>query len=164
MLTFDHIVTLFVAGMLLAFASAYARGEPDDRGQRAELPDQMMGGWCFDKLKTRALAAEGEYYHTRAAHPDDNDCANRGGIAVSKDGLISYRFGPQQVCKFDKIEPVGGGAYHVSMTCKRLGTGEEEENDFEWEIVPVPPTVPSDWEGDLPFSPDSLVWRDAPEG
>jgi hypothetical protein len=62
MLTFDRIVTLFVAGMLLAFASAYARGEPDDRGQRAELPDQMMGGWCFDKLKTRALAAEGEYY------------------------------------------------------------------------------------------------------
>jgi hypothetical protein len=50
----------------------------------AELPDKMMGGWCFDKLKTRALAAKGEYYHTRTDQPDD--CANRGGMAVSKDG------------------------------------------------------------------------------
>lgn len=84
----------------------------------AELPKEMLGAWCFDKLMTRALAAEGEYYHARAAH--GNDCANRGGYAIWTDGLTSYRFGPQQVCKFDKIEPVGGGAYHVSMTCKRV--------------------------------------------
>jgi hypothetical protein len=31
----------------------------------AELPDEMLGAWCFDKLKTRALAAEGEYYYAR---------------------------------------------------------------------------------------------------
>jgi len=60
----------------------------------------------------------------------------------------------------------------VTMTCKNPPEKKDKENDsewedevdYEWEIVPVPSTVPSDWEGELPFSPDSLVWRDAPEG
>jgi hypothetical protein len=84
----------------------------------ADLPSEMLGSWCFDKELTRALAVEGESYYYRSN--DTDDCGNRGGIEIRKGGSAYCRFGCSLACKFNKIESVGGGAYHVSETCKRL--------------------------------------------
>jgi len=153
------LTIIFVAIVAVGLHLRTARGEPLDR-----LPSEMLGAWCFDKSLTRALGAEGEFYYSRSN--DADDCANRGGIEIRKDGSVSCRFGCFLACKFDKIESVGGGAYHVSETCKRLRgeeRGEEEDNDFELEVVPLPvPPPPSDHSDDP--GKDALVMRTPPEG
>ena len=114
----------------------------------AELPSEMLGGWCIDKILSKTITrdpahqGEGAYYYRRITKElkdydaDGELCGNRGGIEILKDRLNFFRFGLiKRICKFEQIER-DGNAYQVSKNCKYLGEEKSERERSEYEVVP----------------------------
>src|SRR5258705_3111444 len=67
---------------------------------KAELPDAMLGAWCGHWAWQFPDDGAERWWRTN----DVEDCANRGGVRVRKDGYDYSRFGPQGSCEFTSIE------------------------------------------------------------
>jgi hypothetical protein len=67
---------------------------------KAELPKAMLGAWC-GQWGWQFPDDDAEHWWRT-----DNveDCGNRGGVRVRKNGYDYYRFGPQGSCKFTSIK------------------------------------------------------------
>ena len=132
----------------------------------AELPDELVGLWCFDKNKMWALAGKGlslEPY-TRLGWADGKTrneiprraCANRGGLTIGSDGTIATI--DSRPCKLD-VERLGPHFYRATETCP-----DEEPEHYELEIVPqFASPLESDW-SDEDGSVETLIIRHPPQG
>jgi hypothetical protein len=67
---------------------------------KAELPDAMLGAWCGHWAWQFPDDGAERWWRT----DDVEDCANRGGVRVRKEGYDYNRFGPQGSCEFTSIE------------------------------------------------------------
>jgi hypothetical protein len=67
---------------------------------KAKLPDEMLGAWC-GQWGYQFPNDDAEHWW-RAE--DVEECGNRGGVHVRKDGYDYNRFGPQGSCEFTAIE------------------------------------------------------------
>jgi hypothetical protein len=86
---------LFLAGAALIAVSASIAAKA-----AVELPSAMLGAWCGHWAWQ--FPDDGAERWWRA--DDVEDCANRGGVRVHKDGYDYNRFGPQGSCQFTTIE------------------------------------------------------------
>src|ERR1700757_203666 len=68
---------------------------------KTKLPDAMLGAWCGQW--GWQFPDDGDTEHWWRAD-DVEDCANRGGVRIRKNGYDYYRFGPQGSCKFTSIK------------------------------------------------------------
>jgi hypothetical protein len=77
-----------------------ATGAATAQTSKVELPDAMLGAWC-GQWGWQFPDDDAEHWWRT-----DNveDCANRGGVHVRKDGYDYNRFGPQGSCEFTSIE------------------------------------------------------------
>lgn len=67
---------------------------------KAKLPDAMLGAWCGSWGWQFPDDDAGHLWRT----DDVEDCANRGGVRIRKDGYDYNRFGPQGSCEFTSIK------------------------------------------------------------
>jgi len=79
-----------IAALFLATGAVHA----------AELPEAMLGGWCG----AGAYDNDGIGRWRRAVNNDAEECANKGGMQVRKDGWDYSRFGPLGFCRLVAIE------------------------------------------------------------
>ena len=68
---------------------------------KAELPDAMLGAWCG---QWGYQFPNDDAEHWWRVEGDVEDCGNRGGVRVRKNGYDCYRFGPRGSCKFTSIK------------------------------------------------------------
>jgi hypothetical protein len=96
----------------------------------AELPNYMLGYWCFNKTATRTLegyledGTDKRAIYSRARGFDD--CGNRGGMRLWRKSNRSIghtlgRFEWRENCKIEKIKRIKAGTYLLETSC----------NDFE---------------------------------
>jgi len=106
-----------IAALFLATGAATAQT------LKVELPDAMLGAWC-GKYSYHIPDEIGLHWWRTE---DVEDCANRGGIYVRKDGWDYYRFGPQGFCKFVSVQLLKdevteanrpGDVYRIHADCK----------------------------------------------
>ena len=69
----------------------------------------MLGPWCgqysYNFPNDRGAYHWWRVYNGDGFHVKDvEDCANRGGIHIRKDGYDYDRFGPQATCQFTAVE------------------------------------------------------------
>src|SRR5262249_27122487 len=83
---------LLIAGMVLASSVCHAE-------IKAKLPDKMLGAWCGSWGYQFPNDDAEHWWRTNNVE----DCANRGGVRVRKNGYDYNRFGPQGSCKFTEI-------------------------------------------------------------
>jgi hypothetical protein len=69
---------------------------------KTELPDAMLGAWCYAK-SWQFPDDDDDVEHLRPAG-DVGECGNRGAIQFRKDGFDYDRFGPYGSCQFTLIE------------------------------------------------------------
>ena len=152
------VKTLLLAGiaaLLLAIGAATAQSS------KVELPNEILGTWCNDWSAWTTAEVEGEYHYWPAN--DKDDCANRGGMTISQQGIEFHRFDWSKACKFTTIEfsrtadpamvppfrhpkdqenwqdmPLRRGAkltdvYLVHINCKADEDDEDDEQAFEIE-------------------------------
>ena len=120
----------------------------------AEVPSEMLGAWCLlDWRTTQTLVPKGEWasYYSRIKRfegPDSyHDCGHWGGMEITKDGLTLFRFRATWTCKFEETERVGPTTYRTIESCERVNGGDDRDrNHHEYEIAPLPPSAPPDWE------------------
>jgi hypothetical protein len=84
---------IWIIALLLMMTPAY--------GQSAKLPDRMLGAWC-GSWGYQFPDAEDTQHWWRT--PNVEDCANRGGILLRKNGYDYYRFGPLGSCRYTQIK------------------------------------------------------------
>jgi hypothetical protein len=105
--------------LLVAFMAISPAGAAVD----VELPDEMLGAWCGAR-SWNFPDTDADYWR-RADNVEE--CANRGGIYVRKDGWDYYRFGPRGSCKFVSVQLLegepnnvdrDGDVYRVRAECK----------------------------------------------
>jgi hypothetical protein len=112
--------------LLLASVAALflATGTATAQSPKVELPDAMLGAWC-GQWGWQFPDEDAEHWWRTE---DVEDCGNRGGIHVRKDGWDYARFGPQGSCKFVSVqllkdEPTEanrpGDVYRVHADCKK---------------------------------------------
>src|SRR5215831_9239605 len=163
-----------IAALFLATGTAQA-------AEVAKLPDAMLGAWC-GQWGWQFPDEDAEHWWRTE---DVEDCGNRGGIHVRKDGWDYYRFGPRGSCKFASVqllkdEPTEatrpGDVYRVHADCK--GESETWSEAYDVQTIIARPThkptvVEKDDESCTAFPNDPICIRaygepkephDEPEG
>jgi hypothetical protein len=82
MITVQRARTTIAIALLMALRSAAA-------AVNVEMPDEMLGAWCGSWAYQFPESSAGHLWRA----DDVEDCANRGGISVRKDGWDHHRFG-----------------------------------------------------------------------
>jgi len=75
--------------------------------QATDLPAEMLGPWCGQyggQFPNDEQASHWWRVYDGTRIKDVEECGNRGGIHVRKDGYDYARFGPQASCEFTAIE------------------------------------------------------------
>jgi len=86
--------------LLLTGAALIAASASTAAKATVELPGAMLGAWCGHWAWQFPDDGAERWWRT----DDVEDCANRGGVRVRKDGYEYNRFGPQGSCQFTAIE------------------------------------------------------------
>lgn len=102
-----------VAALLMATSAAST--------PKVELPDSMVGPWCY--VKEKSTDTERHYLELPndknfCSCPDRNDCVDEDLIRVDKDGYVSNWVEPgfRHFCTFEKIEVIKN-AYLAHASC-----------------------------------------------
>jgi hypothetical protein len=169
--------TFLLAGVAaLSVLTASAASAASSQAPKVELPDRMVGLWCYAKdISTdterhyldpygeghSALDKDGDLTWIDACGDEKYSKESDASIEVDKDGYVSNWVAPgyRNFCTFDKIEAVKGSettkgavtlAYSVHANC-RSGWGDKVEPPWTENLEPQ-------------IINDELVITELPEG
>jgi hypothetical protein len=158
------LMIVFCVGIFLFWAI-----RPASAAVNVELPNEMLGAWCGSWSYQFPESNAGHLW--RADHVED--CANRGGIHVRKDGWDHFRFQLRGVCKFVSVQLLegelsnvdrDGPIYRVHADCKgvkgSMWEGEEWHEAYDMQTFEAQPRGS---DGQLEKSQPWLVRWELPE-